>query len=366
MTTVAILGGGAGGMSAAVELTAAGHRVRLWNRREPTLAPYRGAGGVVASGVLGEGFTGLPTLTTSLSEALGGADVAVVCLPALAHRALADDLAALGCRTPLILNPGHTLGAVHFASRFALQRIPRPPIAELSTLTYVARIVDGGCVRITGTARRVRAAALGIDCSALDFATELWPACQPERDVFATGLSNVNLVLHPPAAILAAAWVEATGGQFAYYADATTPAVAAVMSALDDERLRLASAFGHRLDSLADEMLAIGTVDAVPGHGTAAERLQVAVSTGRANASIMAPGSLEHRYYREDFGFAVAPFLALARVAGTGAPIAESLMRLADCAMDGVPSRDGLHLTGLGLDGDDADELVALVTNGAI
>ncbi|MFW0152483.1 NAD/NADP octopine/nopaline dehydrogenase family protein [Mycobacterium sp. smrl_JER01] len=243
MTTVAVLGAGAGGLSAAVELTAAGHCVRLWNRREATLAPYCAAGGVYVNGVLGDGFTPLPVLTTSLSEALSGTDVAVVCLPALAHRALADDLADLGCRTPLVLNPGHMLGAVHMASRFARRRIARPPIAELSTLTYVARTGPKASVGITGTARRVRASALGIDSAALEIAADLWPACQLEKDVLATGLANVNLVLHPPTAVMAAAWVEATGGEFAYYADATTPAVAAVMSALDNERLCLAEAW---------------------------------------------------------------------------------------------------------------------------
>ncbi|WP_370499938.1 NAD/NADP octopine/nopaline dehydrogenase family protein [Mycolicibacterium sp. jd] len=366
MTTVAVLGAGAGGLAAAVELSAAGHRVRVWNRREATLAPYRAAGGVVAGGVLGDGFTPLPVLTTSLSEALGGADVAVVCLPALGHRALADDLAELGCLTPLILNPGHLLGAAHVASRFARRRIARPPIAELSTLTYVARTGPAATVRITGTAHRVRAAALGIDGVALEIAADLWPACQLEKDVLVTGLANVNLVLHPPAAIMAAAWVEATGGEFAYYADATTPAVAAVMAVLDNERLSLGHAFGHRLDPLAEEMLAIGTVDEIPAVGTPAERLRIAVSTGRANASIMAPGSLEHRYYREDFAFAVVPFLELAQVAGSAVPVAESLLRLADCAMHGAPVRDGLRLAELGLDAADADELVDLVTNGAI
>jgi opine dehydrogenase len=366
VTVIAVLGAGAGGCSAAVELTSAGHTVRLWNRREATLAPYRFAGGVQATGVLGEEFIPLPLLTTSLSEALAGADVAVVCLPALAHEALADDLAELGCRTPLVLNPGHTLGAVHFAARFRRHGIARPPIAELSTLTYVARTGDGPTVRITATARRVRAAALGIDRAAIDFATILWPACQVESDVLATGLANVNLVLHPPAAVLGAAWVEATGGRFAYYAEGTTPAVASVMSALDNERLALAAAFGHHLDPLEQEMLAIGTVDEVPNLADAEERLRVAVSTGRANASIMAPGSLEHRYYREDFAFGLVPFLSLTQIAGTVAPVAGALLGLADCVLHGAPTRDGLSLAVLGLEAPDAHSLAELVTNGGI
>ncbi|WP_082753757.1 NAD/NADP octopine/nopaline dehydrogenase family protein [Mycobacterium sp. NAZ190054] len=363
---MAVLGAGAGGLSAAVELTAAGHGVRLWNRSATTLKPYREAGGVHASGVLGETFTPLPVITTELAEAVDGAEVAVVCLPALAHRALADDLAGLGCRVPLLLNPGHTLGAAHVASRFARLGIERPPIAELSTLTYVARCGDGPEVRITGTARRVRAATLGTDDTALTFATQLWPSCRPEPDVFATGLANVNAVLHPPAAVLAAAWVEATGGQFAYYAEATTPAVATVMTRLDEERLALATAFGHTLDPLVQEMLAIGTVDAVPDSGTAEDQLRIAVSTGRANASIMAPASLEHRYYREDFAFAVVPMLELAAIAHIEMPVATALLHLVDCATHGAAKRDGLRLRDVGLEAGSTDELLDLVTKGAL
>ncbi|MDY6995190.1 MAG: NAD/NADP octopine/nopaline dehydrogenase family protein [Actinomycetota bacterium] len=366
MTTVAVLGAGAGGLSAAVELIGKGHEVRVWNRRESTLLPYRKAAGVRSTGVLGDDFTPLPVLTTSLEVALTGADVAVVCLPALAHRTLADDLAAIGSRTPLVLNPGHTLGAVHLASRFARLGVCRPPMAELSTLTYVARTGEDATVRITGTARRVRAAALGVDDTALQLATELWPACQPETDVFATGLANVNMVLHPPAAILAAAWVEATGGQFAYYAEATTPAVAAVMTHLDNERLLVAEAFGHKLDPLTAEMFAIGTVDSLPTGGTPTEQLRISVSTGRANASIMAPNSLEHRYYREDFAFAIVPLVELARIAGVGVPVAGSLLNLADCAMDGEPTRTGLRLRDIGLGGAGVGELLELVRSGAL
>ena len=84
MTTVAILGAGAGGLSSAVELGRAGHEVRLWNRNEATIRPYEARGAVAYRGVLGEGSEKLSTVTSCLDEALAGADVVVVCLPALA------------------------------------------------------------------------------------------------------------------------------------------------------------------------------------------------------------------------------------------------------------------------------------------
>lgn len=55
MTTIAVLGAGAGGLSAVVELTLSGHHVRLWNRNTATLQPFLTAGGIRYTGVLGEG-----------------------------------------------------------------------------------------------------------------------------------------------------------------------------------------------------------------------------------------------------------------------------------------------------------------------
>ena len=48
-------------------------------------------------------------------------------------------------------------------------------------------------------------------------------------DVLACDLANVNMVLHVPGAVLGAAWVEATRGDFTFYVQGMTPGVARVM-----------------------------------------------------------------------------------------------------------------------------------------
>ena len=80
-------------------------------------------------------------------------------------------------------------------------------------------------------------------------------------DVLACDLANVNMVLHVPGALLAAAWVEATRGDFTFYVQGMTPGVARVMQSLDEERRAVARAFGHDLPPLVAEMQAIGTVE---------------------------------------------------------------------------------------------------------
>ena len=160
MRTVAVLGAGAGGAAATAELVTAGHSVRLWNRSPETLEPFVAAGGVRYDGVLGRGLAPADLLSPVLAEVIDGADVAVVCLPAIAHEEVATALAALGPTLPIVLNPGHTGGALHVRRVFLDAGAVLPPLSELSTLTYVARKYTPDMVTISGVADRVRVACL--------------------------------------------------------------------------------------------------------------------------------------------------------------------------------------------------------------
>jgi opine dehydrogenase len=168
-------------------------------------------------------------------------------------------------------------------------------------------------------------------------ACRLFPGASAVGDVLASGLSNANLVLHPPGAVLGAAWVEATGGNFTFYVEAMTPGVARTMRLLDDERRAVAAAFGHRLPNLIDEMKLIGTVEpSITDTGN----FVAAIAGGEANKRIKGPSSLQHRYYREDFGHGLLPFIELAGIAGVATPIAHSLFTLAQ-GLVGVDYRKG-------------------------
>jgi opine dehydrogenase len=346
MSTVAVLGAGAGGAAAAAELVLRGHEVHWWNRRAETLDPFKQTGGIAYEGVLGDGLARPALISDDLAVALQDADVAVICLPSLAHPEVARALATIDALPPIVLNPGQTGGALHFRAVFRREGASLPPLAELSTLTYVARKPSPGRVRISGVAKRVWVASLAGGEEAVAWARRLWPAAQAARDVLATALSNVNLVLHPPGAVLAAAWVEATGGNFRFYVDAMTPGTARVVEALDLERRAVAAAYDHRLPSLVEEMAAIGTADA-----EAAEKGDVAaaIASGEANRNIRAPDSLRHRYYREDFGYGLLPFVELARIADVETPIALALLNIGDAMSEEGIVAGGLTAERLGI-----------------
>jgi opine dehydrogenase len=358
MCNVAVVGGGAGGAAAVAELVAGGHSVNFWARSPATLAPFQEQGGVAYDGVLGEGLARPKLLTSDLATATHEVDVILVCLPTFAHDDIARSFARAGVRAPVVLNPGHTGGALEFRQSFRALDVEPPPIAELSTLTYVARKLTPGRVTITGTAKSVRLAALPGGAAALQAAQALFGSAKVMPDVLACDLANVNMVLHVPGAVLAAAWVEATHGDFTFYVQGMTPGVARVMATLDAERRAVARALGHDLPPLVAEMQAIGTVEAsVRDVGD----LATAIAAGEANRRIKAPDSLKHRYYREDFGHGLLPFTVLAQIAEVNVPIAESALRIAQALLGMDLSERGRTAERMGIADLDRNGLLELV-----
>lgn len=356
---VAILGAGNGGLSAAVELTLKGHDTRIWNRSPEALEPFINGGSINYTGVFGSGSIRQEIVSTDITKVLKDCDTIVVCLPTFAHKSIASLLLTLGVtKTPVILNPGQTGGALEFSEVFQSADRSPPPTAEFSTLTYVARKVDSSTVAITGKASHVWVAGLSGSASAIECAQILYPAANKSPDVIACGLANVNMVLHPPGAILGAAWAESTGGDFTFYVEGLPDGVGKVMDSLDSERVAVAAAFGHRIPSLFDEMQAIGTIDKSASKD---EGLAAAVRSGTANKKIKAPSSLTHRYYKEDFFYGLKPLLDLADIGGCEVPVARSLLTLAAVMTGQNPDTTGRTARSMGIDGMNRDQLLARV-----
>jgi opine dehydrogenase len=351
---LAVIGAGNGGVATAVELTLAGHDVALYGRSAATIAPFV-QDGIRYTGVLGEGVVRPALLSSRIAEVINGAEAAIICLPTFAHVEVARALhaAGWGAMRPVLLNPGHTGGAFEFDTAYRAAAGNAPPIVEFATLAYVVRKPVQDTVNITGRAKSLRAAAMPGAGEALRLASALFPGVYDSGDVTSCDLSNINMVVHPPGAILGAAWVEATRGDFTFYVQGLTPGVIQVMSALDRERIAVGKAFGHELPNVIDEMKAVGTVPA-----DADSRDYAAIASGEANRRIKAPDSLSHRYYMEDFSHGLVPFLAYAHVAKVEVPIASALTKLGLTASAGRGAMVSRTATTMGFEGWSLEQLL--------
>jgi opine dehydrogenase len=169
-----------------------------------------------------------------------------------------------------------------------------------------------------------------------------------------TALRNLNAIMHPPGMILGAAWIEATGGDFSFYYDAATVAVARLMHAIDDERMAIAKAWDEPMEPLIDLLADIGTTtEAARKSGS----LQTALIESKPNREIRAPSSLDDRFMHEDFPFGLVPMVAIGRLMGVKTPLMESLIRVASTINNVDYWTEGRNLERLGLSGMSAEKV---------
>jgi opine dehydrogenase len=363
--SVAVLGAGNGGLAALVDLTLRGEGAILWNRNEATIAPLRDAGRLDYSGVLGSGSVVAPRLTVSLAEAVADATAILVCLPAFAHDDVARSLAPhLRPGQRIVLDPGGMLGSLAFARELrAAGYAEELLIGETATLSYIARKAGPSEITISHVLHDLPFAALpgeASDALAADLVPVL-PFLAPSPEPLSVGLASVNTVLHPPAMILGAAWIEATGGDFTYYYDAATPAVGRLMARIDDERLAVARAWGCPAGPFLEVFAAIGSTTSA---AAASGDFRRALRESAPNRWIQAPPNLEHRYLREDIPFGVVPLAELGRAARVATPVLDAIITVAS-AIAGLDFRaSGRNLTRLGIEGLGVDEVRALLASG--
>jgi len=341
--TWAVIGAGHGGQALAAYLALKGEKVSLYNRTPERLDGIRRLGGIHLEGIV-EGF-GRPKLVTSdLGEALDGAGVVMVVVPASAHNEVAQAMAPhVQSGQSIILNPGRTLGAVAFAHR--LREADAPPdvvVAETDTFIFASRRLESGRSCIRGIKRRVRLAALPAirTGQVLSAVRPTLPQFVAAGSVLETGLSNIGAIFHPAPALLNVSRIESALG-FDYYSEGITGGVARALEALDAERMEVARSF--RVTVLSAQAW-LATV-----YGSVGETLHKAIQNTSAYIGLKGPESLNHRYIFEDVPTSLVPLADLARVAGRRARVAESLVTLAG-AVTGVDWEvEGRTLASVGL-----------------
>ncbi len=150
---VAILGGGHGCYAAAVDFTERGHEVRLW-RRQANLFPSPTR--IKVKDIRGEREVDIALMTGSLAEAVQGAQLIVLPLPAFAQEDIARDLAPHLEDGQVIFLPPGTFGSVAMLRTLrAAGCRAEVALAETGTLPYLARKHSEDQVTITAYAVRL-------------------------------------------------------------------------------------------------------------------------------------------------------------------------------------------------------------------
>lgn len=349
---IAVLGAGNGGCAAAADLTLRGFEVRLFSRSEETLMPIRKLGGITLVENDEEKFTAPYFVSPHLPPVIDGVDLIIVTVPAVAHEYLANGMARyLQDGQRIMLNPGHTGGSLHFANSLRHAGVKaKIRLCETVTLTYICRMPEPARVEIYRRTTYLRCAAFpGADGPSLvPEIQEIYPNVVRAQDVLETGFSNINAIMHPAGMLGNAGWIEKTGGDFLYYHEGITPAIAAWIERVDQERLEIVKRLILEPRRFVDIFFQAGLTTQEARDSGSVYR---AIHESAPNQTIKAPPSLNHRYIREDVGFGLVPMAEIGHSLGVQTPVIDALITLAS-AVHKIDYRvEGLTLKKMGLGG---------------
>jgi opine dehydrogenase len=363
--TIAILGAGNGGCAAAADLKIRGYNVRLFSRSQATIAPILERGGIELIETGSRKFATPDLVTTNLVEAVRATDLIVTAAPAEAHEFLARELAPeLTAGQRILLNPGHTGGSLHFMNVLRQSGVKVPPaVCETVTLTYICRMPGPARVEIYRRTTNLRCAAFpGRNGSEIiKDISSVFPNVVAVENVLETGFSNINAIMHPAGMLGNAGWIEHTDGNFCYYREGITPAIAAWIERVDLERLEIVRKLGLKPLRFIDIFHQAGlTSDGALGSGS----VYRAIHESEPNRTIKAPPTLDHRYIREDVGFGLVPMAAIGKLLGVKTPVVDALVTLASVISGRDYEREGLSLEKMGLAGVSPGDLPKILQDG--
>ncbi len=346
-----VVGAGHGGLAMAGHLSLKGFEVRMLNRSEERLRPIQMEGGIDVTGEE-EGFARIELATTRPEEALLGADVVMVVVPATGHRTVAELCAPhLASGQIVVLNPGRTFGAVEFYQVLRdLGCEADIVIAETQTFIYASRNTGPGQAKIFRIKNAIPLATLRAyripDC--LKVLRKAYPQFVPGDNIFKTSFNNIGAVFHPALVILNAGWID-DPADFEFYHQGASPSVANVLEKLDAERVEVAAALGIQAMTAREWMYF--------AYDAAGKTIREAMRANPGYRGIQAPHQTEMRYVTEDVPCSLVPMSSLGRQLGVPTPVMDALIVLAS-AMHGRDYRaEGRTMEKMGIDGFGLKEL---------
>ena len=355
---ITVIGAGNGGKAMAAHLALMGAEVTLYNRTWKNIAALSERGGIsLRSDEHNYDFGKITEITSDLKHAIANSKLIMVVIPAFGHSDIAEKISPyLQDGQIVVLNPGRTFGAIEFRRKLTEMACAAEVIvAETQTFIYASRSEGPAQALIYRIKDAVPLAAYPATHTktVLDALAPYYPQFIDGKSVLHTGLDNIGAIFHPTITLHNSGWIEATSGEFQFYIDGVTPAIARVMEAIDRERVRIGKSLGIQLISACDWLKLAYDSDG--------NDLYEAIRNQSGYRGIKAPATVNHRYINEDVPMSLIPMASLGRSLGLRVRGMESIIRLA-CIIRGRDYwEEGRTIEKLGLAEKTPKEMLAMV-----
>lgn len=356
---IAVLGSGNGAHAVAFEWARAGHDIYMYDFEQfpKAIEAISKAGGIYSEGQL-EGFQKIEYAGHDIEKAIVGADIVFVVGPAYSTEPFGEVCKGHAVKGQLfIICPGSCFGSVVFKKTLGLDiNDDSIIVSETSTLPYAVRIIGDAKIAVYNrlpSGYLISSLPKEKNDQVYDVISKVHEGIEKAASVLQTTLQNANPILHPTITSLNAGRVESTKGDFYFYEDGVTPSVGRLLKALDNERIMIGERLGVKI--LSDPEIGVKQgymVEASYDNG---------YSKAPGFKGIMAPDTLNSRFYDEDAGYGLVLLTDLARKVNLEVPTIDMMIRLSSIIRDRDYKKEKARtLEKLGLDNYSIEELKAL------
>lgn len=354
---VTVIGAGNGGKAMAAHLAIMGAKVTLYNRTWKNIEAINGRGGISLRGKdADQNFGKISLMTSNIEEAVRASRIIMVVVPADAHAEIAQRIANhLVDGQIIVLNPGRTFGAFEFRKILSENNCSANVIvAETQTFIYASRSEGPAQALIYRIKDAVPLAAFPADGTpkVLKALKPYYPQFIDGKTVLHTGLDNIGAIFHPTITLHNAGRIESTGGEFQFYLEGVTPAIAKVMEAIDRERVRIGTALGIKLMTACEWLKMAYDVEG--------QDLYETIRMQAGYRGIQAPPTINHRYINEDIPMSLVPMASLGNMLGVRVRGMESIIRLASIIRNKDYWKLGRTVESLGLSNQMPENLLSM------
>ncbi len=359
---VAILGGGNGGVTAAVDLKTKGLETSLYELPQyfSNLSAIKEKGGALLKDDKGEKFVEIATVTDDIKEAIKDAQVIMIVVPGFAIEAFAEVLApAVNEEQVIFLNGAAAMGSVRFVNKANEMGINKNfKICEANSLTYGTRaFYEEARVELSLRVKKLFVAAYPKENTEelLDACSQLYDGLVAAQDIWHVTLENGNPVVHPGPCLMNSGRIDYSNGDFWLYKEGITEHTTNILRSIEGEQMAIGRAFGFEVEDAVQSRARRGYFS------NETDELQQLFNTSEVFTQIKGPLSCSSRYFTEDISTGLVLWSDLGTTAGVPTPNIDSVITLGGTLLQRDFREEGLTLKKLGFEGATLKDLIARV-----
>lgn len=341
---IAVIGAGSGGLAFATYFANKGLNVSVYDNDTLRIRALREKQVINVAGIFEANIDSL-TFTETIEEAISDVELIMVSITTNNIADVAHDISPfIRANHIVVLNPGHTFGAVEFVHILKRNEVKELPIvAEAQDLIFACRTDNSFNLKVNGIKKIMDIATYNPDDvnEVISILSPHFPQFNPVENIWSTSLNNVSSILHAVPMLLNLSRIEKKE-DYRYYYDGITKSIAEIMDLVDQERLAIGHALNVDLTSILTWMK--------NSYDTSGNTLYECIQNNKAYSQILGPKTLNHRFIFEDTLSGLVPLASIAHKLGVSAKMMDTFIDLGSIVGQRNYREEGRTLEKIGLD----------------